>query len=77
MEQRFAYDFSQVRVHPGAAAEQSAQDVNANAYTVGHDIMFATGRFAPETHQGRRLIAHELTHVVQQSGERGASYGPK
>jgi hypothetical protein len=49
MEQRFGYDFSQVRVHPGAAAEQSAQDVNANAYTVGHDIMFATGRFAPGT----------------------------
>ena len=71
MEQRFGYDFSQVRVHPGAAAEQSAQDVNANAYTVGHDIMFATGRFAPETHEGRRLIAHELTHVVQQSGEEG------
>ena len=40
MEQRFGYDFSQVRVHPGAVAEQLAQDVNANAYTVGHDIMF-------------------------------------
>ena len=73
MEQRFGYDFSQVRVHPGAAAEQSAQDVNANAYTVGNDLMFATGRFAPETHEGRRLIAHELTHVVQQSGEEGLS----
>jgi GH24 family phage-related lysozyme (muramidase) len=68
MEQRFGYDFGRVRVHSGAAAEQSALDVNANAYTVGHDVVFGSGRFAPETHQGRRLIAHELTHVVQQSG---------
>ena len=69
MEQRFGHDFSRVRVHSGAAAEQSARDVNANAYTVGHDIVFGTGRFAPGTHEGRRLIAHELTHVVQQSDE--------
>ena len=68
MEQRFGYDFSRVRVHSGAAAEQSARDVNAKAYTVGHDIVFGLGRFAPATHEGRRLIAHELTHVVQQSG---------
>jgi Domain of unknown function (DUF4157) len=67
MEQRFGYDFSAVRVHTGAAAERSAQDVNANAYTVGHAIVFDKGRFAPETLEGRRLIAHELTHVVQQS----------
>ena len=68
MEQRFGYDFSRVRVHSGGAAEQSARDVNAHAYTVGHDIVFDAGRFAPGTHEGRRLIAHELTHVVQQSG---------
>ncbi len=68
MEQRFGYDFSQVRVHSGAAAEQSAWDVNAIAYTVGHDIVFGAGLFAPETHEGRRLLAHELTHVVQQNG---------
>ena len=68
MESRFGYDFSQVRVHSGAAAEQSAQDVHANAYTVGHNMVFGAGRFAPGTHEGRRLIAHELTHVVQQSG---------
>lgn len=67
MEQRFGHDFSRVRMHSGADAEQSAQDVNANAYTVGHNIVFATGRFAPGTHEGRRLIAHELAHVVQQS----------
>jgi hypothetical protein len=68
MEQRFGYDFSRVRVHFGGAAEQSAREVNANAYTVGQDIVFGAGRFAPQTHEGRRLIAHELTHVVQQSG---------
>ena len=66
MEQRFGYDFSRVRVHSGAAAEQSARDVNANAYTVGHHIVFGAGRYASGTHEGRRLIAHELTHVVQQ-----------
>ena len=64
MEQRFGYDFSRVRVHADAAAEQSARDVNADAYTVGHHIVFGAGRFAPGTHDGRRLIAHELTHVV-------------
>lgn len=68
MEQRFGYDFSQVQVHSGAAAQQSAGEVNASAYTVGHNIVFGDGRFAPETHEGRHLIAHELTHVVQQSG---------
>jgi hypothetical protein len=68
MEPRFGHDFSRVRVHSGAAAEQSALDVNANAYTVGHNIVFGAGRFAPETHEGRRLLSHELTHVVQQTG---------
>jgi hypothetical protein len=66
MEQRFGHDFSRVRVHSGAVAEQSAREVNANAYTMGHDIVFGAGRFTPGTHEGRRLIAHELTHVVQQ-----------
>lgn len=64
---RFGYDFSRVRVHSGAAAEQSARDVNAYAYTVGHDIVFGTGMFSPGTPQGRWLLAHELAHVVQQS----------
>ena len=68
MEQRFGHDFSRVRVHSGAAAEQSAREVNAHAYTVGHDVVFGAGRFVPGTHEGRRLVAHELTHVVQQSG---------
>jgi hypothetical protein len=73
MEQRFGYDFSRVRVHSGVAAEQSAQDVSAHAYVVGHNIVFGAGQFAPGTHEGRRLIAHELTHVVQQSGAGGNS----
>jgi hypothetical protein len=68
MEPRFGHDFSQVRVHTGTAAEESARDVNAHAYTVGHDVVFGAGRFAPESHAGRQLLAHELTHVVQQSG---------
>ena len=75
MEQRFGYDFSRVRVHSAAAAEQSAVDVNARAYTVGHDIVFGAGVFTPGTHQGRRLIAHELTHVVQQSVVDGMRVG--
>jgi hypothetical protein len=73
MEHRFGHDFSRVRVHCGTAAEQSAHDVNANAYTVGHDIAFADGRYAPATHEGRRLVAHELAHVVQQSGTNATS----
>ena len=68
MEQRFGRDFSQVRVHQDAAADRSARDVGARAYTVGRDIVFAAGQFEPSTGAGRRLLAHELTHVVQQSG---------
>ena len=72
MEQRFDHDFSRVRVHTDRTANQSARDVSVHAYTVGHDIVFGAGRFAPASHEGRRLLAHELTHVVQQSGpERG------
>jgi hypothetical protein len=69
MEPRFGRDFSQVRVHSGAAAEQSAQDVNAKAYTAGQSVVFGEGRFAPGTHEGRRLIAHELAHVAQQEAD--------
>ncbi len=69
MEERFGHDFSRVRVHSGEAAEQSARDVKAHAYTVGHNIVFGANRFVPETRAGRRLVAHELTHVVQQSGQ--------
>jgi hypothetical protein len=67
MEQRFGHDFSRVRVHSGGAAEQSAREVRANAYTAGHNIVFGAGRFSPGTEEARRLLAHELTHVIQQS----------
>lgn len=68
MEQRFGYDFSGVRVHSDPAAEQSARDINARAYTVGQDIVFGRGQFAPRTHEGKRLLAHELAHTLQQIG---------
>ena len=68
MERRFDYDFSGVRVHSDPAAEQSARDINANAYTVGQNIVFGAGHFAPHHADGRRLLAHELAHVVQQGG---------
>lgn len=77
MEPRFGHDFSHVRVHSGVAAEQSARGLSAHAYTVGHNIVFGAGRFAPATHEGRRLLAHELTHVVQQSGARGFGDGQR
>lgn len=67
MERRFSHDFSRVRVHSGRDAEQSAREIGAHAYTVGHNIVFAAGRFTPSTREGRSLLAHELTHVVQQS----------
>ncbi len=67
MEPRFGQDFSQVRVHTDAKAAESAWAVNALAYTVGHDIVFGDGQFSPQTVSGRKLMAHELTHVVQQA----------
>lgn len=73
-EARFGSDFSQVRVHGGARAEESARAVGARAYTVGHDLVFGAGQYTPETENGRRLIAHELTHVVQQSGGKQANH---
>ena len=67
MEPRFGHDFSHVRVHAGESAEMSARTINAHAYTVGSDIVFGSGRFNFKATDGRRLLAHELTHVVQQS----------
>lgn len=75
MEQRFGRDFSRVRIHTGPAAERSAAEVNALAYTTGRHIVFGAGRFAPASQEGRRLIAHELTHVVQQNGGGGEARG--
>lgn len=67
MGQRFGHDFSGVRVHSGSEAEQSAQDMHAHAYTVGPNVVFGRGAYAPHTSKGYHLLAHELTHVVQQS----------
>src|SRR5690606_28711630 len=67
MESRFSRDFSQVRIHDDASAAGSAQALQANAYTVGRDIVFNHGRYAPDSQAGLHLLAHELAHVVQQS----------
>lgn len=67
-EPRFGHDFSRVRVHTDSKAAGSAQAMNARAYTVNRDLVFGDGQFAPSTTRGTRLLAHELTHVVQQSG---------
>jgi hypothetical protein len=67
MESRFGHDFNRVRVHTDAKAAESARAVNALAYTVGHDVVFGAGQYVPGTSEGRRLVAHELTHVVQQA----------
>ena len=66
MESRFGRDFSGVRVHTGGAAAASAEAVHAHAYTLGDHVVFGQGRYTPGTPQGDRLLAHELTHVVQQ-----------
>lgn len=71
-ERRFGHDFGGVRVHTGARAAESARALNAVAYTVGRELVFAAGAYAPATEAGRRLLAHELTHVMQQSAP-GAS----
>jgi outer membrane protein OmpA-like peptidoglycan-associated protein len=65
-EPRFSYDFSGVRVHSDGESASAAQAVQARAYTIGRDIVFGAGQYAPATVEGKRLVAHELTHVVQQ-----------
>jgi uncharacterized protein DUF4157 len=65
-EPRFGHDFSQVRIHTDTQAAESARDVDALAYTVGNHVVFGAGQYAPRTGEGRRLLAHELTHVIQQ-----------
>jgi outer membrane protein OmpA-like peptidoglycan-associated protein len=70
MEPRFGRDFSGVRIHTDGKAAESAKAVQAQAYTVGGDIVFGGGRYRPESGEGRELLAHELAHVVQQGGGR-------
>jgi hypothetical protein len=67
MEGHFNHDFSRVRVHTGPNADLSTAELRADAYTVGNNIAFGSGRYAPSTAAGRRLLAHELAHVVQRS----------
>jgi hypothetical protein len=72
-EARFGYDFSRVRIHIDADAAESARAIEAQAYTVGDYVAFAKGRYSPDTGEGRRLMAHELSHVVQQNADGAAS----
>jgi hypothetical protein len=72
-ESRFGHDFSGVHVHTDTQAAETARAVNAKAFTVGQDIVFAQGQYAPHSVEGKKLIAHELTHVVQQSGRQRSS----
>ncbi len=72
METRFGHDFSQVRIHDSPRAAMSAGAVQAQAYTAGNHIVFNSGRYDPATRAGKELLAHELTHIIQQTG-RGAA----
>lgn len=72
-EPRFAHDFSNVRLHTDTKAAASAQAVNASAYTVGRDVVFGGGLYAPGTREGQKLLAHELAHVVQQRAGLGSA----
>ncbi len=74
MEQRLGADFSRVRVHTGAEAARQAGALGAKAFAAGEDIVFAAGRYRPRSHEGTRLLAHELAHVAQQ--QRGGSASP-
>ncbi len=68
MESRFGTDFSSVNIHTGSDAVQLSRELNAQAFTVGNDIYFNSGKFAPDSSEGKQLLAHELTHTVQQNG---------
>lgn len=74
-EPRFGYDFSNVKVHTDSVAAKSAQSINALAYTSGDNIVFNAGQYSPNTDSGKKLLGHELTHVVQQTNilQRGTS----
>jgi hypothetical protein len=76
MESRFGHNFSRVRVHHDARAAESARAVDARAYTVGNAVVFGAGEYAPGTRAGSRVLAHELTHVLQQRGRAPGSEAP-
>ncbi len=67
-EPRFGHDFSNVHIHTDSVAAKSAQSINALAYTTGNNIVFNSGQYSPDSDSGKRLMAHELTHVIQQGG---------
>lgn len=73
MESRFGYDFSGVRVHTGAQSAGMNREIRSHAFTSGSDIFFGAGQYRPDTDSGKHLLAHELTHVVQQTGPRGGN----
>jgi hypothetical protein len=68
MESRFGTDFSGVRIHTGSLAVQMSRELNAQAFTVGNDVFFNEGKYSPNSDSGKHLLAHELTHTVQQTG---------
>lgn len=69
MESRFGHDFSKVRIHTDTKAHNSARAIQARAYTVGREVVFGSGEYSPHTSQGKLLLAHELTHVLQQGAQ--------
>lgn len=71
MESGFGTDFSNVSVHHNAEASRMSSELNAQAFTTGNDIFFNEGKYQPDTHAGKSLLAHELTHVIQQNGSAG------
>jgi hypothetical protein len=75
MEARFGHDFSHVRLHTDAQAAESARSVSAMAYTVGNDVVFGAGLYAPHSSASQRLLAHELAHIVQQGGQSNTTPG--
>jgi len=75
MESRFETDFSGVRIHTGDYAAQLSSELSAQAFTVGNDIYFNSGKFSPETTDGQHLLAHELTHTIQQQGATIRKFG--
>jgi uncharacterized protein (UPF0254 family) len=77
MEPCFGHDFGSVRVHTDAKAAESARAVSALAYTVGHNVVFGENRYAPATHAGRELLAHELAHTIQQRNASSALSSPE
>ncbi|MGL4502884.1 MAG: DUF4157 domain-containing protein, partial [Planktothrix sp.] len=69
MENAFGFDFAQVRIHHDTEGDRLSRSLDARAFTTGSDVFFRQGNYEPESPSGKRLLAHELTHVVQQSGE--------